>query len=236
MTSGAPQHVGGRQRGSKRLLAGIVLAAVAVGVLAYHLVSDYEVLEKGRLLPYTEGQIYKVRFGGWLTLYLEPELRPSLDLLNAYLLTGVAFVALSFMVILAAGGDAHSPRFRFFLLAFVGTSYLVADETLGLHETIGHNLRFLAELPFIDRPDDAVVILLAVPAVLFLAVFRGVLLASRRATILFAAGLASFLASACADALSLPGEEAVEVVATTFLVGGMIALGVHHTRGGVGSP
>ena len=44
MSSGAPQHVRGRQRGSQRLLAGIVLAAVVVGALAYHLLSDYEVL------------------------------------------------------------------------------------------------------------------------------------------------------------------------------------------------
>lgn len=211
----------------------LLFVALAGGVLSYLLVADYEVLEKGQLLPYTEGKIYKVRFGGWLTLYYEPELRPSWDLLNAYLLTGAAFMALTFSAILAtAGRETGSARFRFFLVAFLGMSYLVADEMLGIHETIGHNLQFLKALPLIKRPDDAVVVLFALPAALFLIAFRSVLLASRGAALLFGLGMLGFVLSAVADVLTLPIEEAAEVLATLCLAAGTMVLGLHHTRSG----
>lgn len=221
----------------RRLAIALLLAALAGGVLSYLLVADYEVLEKGQLLPYTAGKIYKVRFGGWLTLYLEPELQPSWDLLDAYLRTGAAFIALTFSAILAtAGRETGSARFRFFVVAFLGMSYLVADEMLGIHETIGHNLQFLAALPLVKRPDDAVTVFLAVPAALVLLAFRSVLLASRKASVLWGVALLSFLASAVADVLDLPLEEAAEVFATVCLAAGMIVLGLHHTRLGPEEP
>ncbi len=231
----------GRRPGARRfasrsswlLVGGLLLLVVAAGALLYAFASDYQVLEKGQLLPYTEGKVYKVRFGGWLTLYVEPEQRPSLDLLNAYLLTGVAFMSLTFGVIVAAaGGGPRGTRFWCFVAAFVGASYLVADETLGIHETIGHNLQFLKALPLIKRPDDAVVVLFALPAALFLIAFRSVLLASRGAALLFGLGMLGFVLSAAADVLTLPIEEAAEVLATLCLAAGTMVLGLHHTRSG----
>lgn len=217
----------------RRLLVGILLVALLAGLVGSFL-SSYEVLEKGQLLPYSEGKIYKVRFGGGLTLYVEPELKPSLDLLNSFLLTGVGFIALTFAVILAASGEGTGSRFWFFVVGFLGSSYLVADETLGLHETIGHNLPFLAGLPLVERPDDVVVVLFALPAAAFLFLFRTVILASRAASALFAVSLLVFLAAAAADLLDLPGEEAAEVLVTICLAAAMLLLGLHHLRRGSG--
>ncbi len=213
----------------------LLLAAAGIGALAYFFLADAEVLEKGRLLSYTEGKIYKVRFGGGLVLYIEPDLKPSLDLLNAYLLTGIAFIALSFAALLAGvAGDTSSSAFRFFALVFLGASYLVADEILGIHETVGHNLQFLRRLPLIERPDDAVILLMAIPAAAVLFFFRGVLLSSKAATALCGASLALFVLSAVADLLTLPGEEIVEVLAALCLVAAMVLLGLHHARAALG--
>ena len=221
---------------ARRRLLGSLLALVVVAIAAggaaflYRLASSYEVLEKGQILPYTLGLVYKIRFGGWLTIYVEPELRPNLDLLNAYLLTGIAFISLTFGVILATvAKETKSPRFWFFVASFFGMSALVADEILGIHETIGHNLQFLMELPLIKRPDDAVVLFLAVPALAVLVLFRSVILSSRRATMLFALALGGFVLSAVADILTLPLEEPLEVLTTICIAAAMIVLGLHHT-------
>lgn len=219
---------------SKRLAVALLLAASAAGVLALVLLSGAEVLEKGQLLPYTEGQIYKVRFGGGLVLYVEPDLKPNLDLLNAYLLTGLAFVALSFASVLAFLARRDGAAFRFFTAAFFGASYLVADELLGIHETLGHNLQFLRKLPLVERPDDVVLLLTALLAAAVLARFRGTILASKPATALFATSFGLFLLSALGDLLSLPFEEAAEVLAAVGLVAAMVVLGLHHARAALG--
>lgn len=212
-------------------------AAVVIGlglvVFAYQFLTDYEVLEKGQLFSYTTAKIYKVRFGGWMTLYVAPELPPwhYRDLLNAYVLTGVAFVSLTFAVLLwTSGHRAGSASLRLFLVAFVGISCLVADELLGLHESLGHNMQFFLRLPLVHRPDDALMVLMAIPAGVFLVYFRSVLLASRRAVITFAAAALGFLLAAAADVLALPIEEGLEVLVSVVLLVGMFFLGLHYLR------
>ena len=217
----------------------IGLAAVALGAafFGYRFVSDYEVLEKGQILPYTLGLIYKVQFGGRLTLYLEPELRPTMDLLNAYILTGIAFISLTFGVILATvTSRMKGLKFWFFATTFMGMSYLVVDEIFGVHESIGHNLQFLAKLPLITRPDDAVILFMAVPAALFLFVFRKVILASFKAKVLFGAGFICFALSAISDILTLSIEEPLEILASLFLAAAITALGLHHAIPGYDPP
>jgi hypothetical protein len=209
----------------------LLLTAVIAGALVLALLSRAEVLEKGQLLPYTNAKIYHLRLPGGLTFYVEPELKPSLDLLNAYLLTGIAFISLSFATLLARFGEgARGAPFRFFFVSFLGASYLVADELLGIHETIGHNLRFLLGLRVAKRPDDLVIMLMALTAGGVLLAFRRVILASRGAVVLFGAGAGLILLAAIADLLSLPFEEVTEVLAALLMVAGMMTLGVRHLR------
>jgi len=214
-------------------LLGAALLALAAGlaVVASFVLSGYEVVEKGQILPYTEGKIYKVRFGNGATLLFEPEIIPTLDLLNGYLLTGIAFISLTFGVALAVRrSDWRDAAGGFFMLTFLGASALALDEVVGVHESLGHNLQFLSNLPGVDRPDDALILFMAVPAVLFLFLFRGVILVSRRAVVLFAVALALFLISAAADFLSLPFEEPAEVLATVTLAAATVLLGLDHLR------
>lgn len=233
----APEPTRSGARPAWRLLG--LSAAVLIGLglvfFAYHLLKDYEVLEKGRLLPYAEaGTIYKVRVGGWLTFYVDPEIHPRFypDLLDAYMLTGVAFVSLTFAVILmTAGHGAGSTSVRFFLVAFVGFSYLVADELLGIHESIGHNMQFLRRLPLVHRPDDVLILAMAVPVGLFVFYFRSLLLASRRAVVALAAGVLCFLVAAVSDLFAWPIEAASEVLASACLLAAFLLLGLHLTRG-----
>lgn len=221
-----------------RLLGLIAAVLLGLGALyfAYQFLTDYEVLEKGQLLSYTTGKIYKVRFGGGLTLYVAPELPPwqYKDLLNAYVLTGVAFVALTFAVLLrtVSGHGAGSASLRLFLVMFVGISCLVADEVLGLHESIGHNMQFLLGLPGVHRPDDVLTVLMGIPVAAFLVYFRSTLLASRRAVIAFAAAGLGFLLAAVSDVLALPIEEGLEVVVSACLLVGVFFLGLHYLRAG----
>lgn len=216
-----------------RLRPGLIVLILAVGAVAwlsYLYLSAYEVLDKGQLLPYTEGKVYKVGFPGGLILYFEFEVKPSFDLLNVYLLVGVAFAALVFSLVLACIARDTGQPFRFFVLAFLGMSYLGADELIGIHETLGHNLQWLAALPFVERPDDAIVLFFVVPAVAILIFFRSVIFASRPATFLFAICFACFLFAAVADILALPIEEPVEVIATAIMLAALLMLGLHHLR------
>lgn len=213
------------------LLIALPLLALGGGIFSYLLLSDYEILEKGHLLPYTSGFIYKVRFGGWLTLYLEKEVRPSMDILNAYLLAGIAFISFTFSIIhVEIVKNRSSKHFWFFLMAFFGMTYLVADETFAIHENIGHMLQFLTKLPVVKRPDDLIILSFTVPAALFCYHFRSVLLSSRKAFFLFALGFLIFIMSALSDILTLPGEEILEVLASACLFAGMINLGLHSIR------
>lgn len=215
-------------------------AAVVIGLglilCAYYALTHYEILEKGPILPWVEGgNVYKVRVGGWLTFYFQPDIHPRHlpDLLNAYVLTGVAFVGLTFAVVLrAAGHGAGSPGVRFFFVAFVGFSYLVADELVGIHESIGHNMPFLRRLPLVHRPDDVLILAMAIPVGLFLFYFRSLLLASRRAVIAFAAGILCFLVAAVSDLFALPVEDPAEVLASACLLAGFLLLGLHLTGHG----
>lgn len=219
------------------LFAGWFVATVAVGglgVLAVHLLADYEVLAKGPLLPHVgDGTVYEVRFGGWLTLYVDPEIHPRHypDLLNGYLLTGVAFVCLTFAVILRSSGDRPGRTgFRFFVVAFAGFSYLVADELLGIHESIGHNMQFLLRLPLVQRPDDVLILAMAIPAGIVLVYFRSLILASRRATIAFAAAALGLVLAGISDVLALPIEKPLEILTSVCLLVAMLSLGLHLTR------
>ena len=81
----------------------------------------------------------------------------------------------------------------------LGLAFLALDEMLALHETIGYNLDFLADLPGVNSPEDVVFALYAVPAVAFFVVYRDLLAVSRWGIRLVALGVALFGVAAVLD-------------------------------------
>jgi hypothetical protein len=213
------------------LLAVLSAIAILFVIAIFVLFQNYEVVRKGNFLPYTNGFIYEVLLFDTFTVYAEPEVVDLLDLINGYLLVGAAFAALTFAVIVIRGGvDERDPRLWFFVTIFVGLSYLVADEWLGIHESIGHNLQFLRRLPFGDRPDDLIILAYGFPALLFLLAFRKLIWGSAASRVFFALAFVAFAGAAVADGADFFAEEILECLPSLLIVAAVISLGVHHTK------
>lgn len=210
------------------------VAVLIVGVVVALLLGNYDVVEKGQLLPYTDGRIYKIRFLDRFELYVEPENRPNADALTAFFLTGMGFMSLAFAW-LAGRVGAFRPQ-AMFLILFAGSVFLAADEFLGLHESLGHNLPFLLAVPGVSRPDDVIVLCYVVIAIVVLGCFRSMLLQSARARAFFLAGVGLFAVAAVFDVANVPGEELLEVGAAALFVAAVAELGVTHLigRDGIG--
>ena len=136
----------------RRLVAGAIVAAGALVVLAVVAARQAPVLARGELLPWFEDytHVARVRLAG-LELYVDT----SSGL--ADLMTVLALAAVALVFATAAVYARRDPALRrTFAVAALGAVYLSADDLLGVHDTVGHNLGFLAGLPLIDHPDDAV--------------------------------------------------------------------------------
>jgi hypothetical protein len=211
------------------VVCAVLVLAAFTGFLT--ILENYEVLEKGRLLAHSGGLVYKVRFFGSFDLFIEPDHQLDKDVLNAFMLVGVAFISLTFGVLYGwLKGRQRGDFFRFSILMFLGMSWLAADELLGIHETLGHNLMFLAELPFVDRPDDVIILLYSVPAFLFLARFRKTILASRPALILMGLALVFYLVGALGDLFKLPVERISELLSSACIIASVMLLGLSHMQ------
>jgi NADH:ubiquinone oxidoreductase subunit 6 (subunit J) len=130
-------------------VAVLALGLVLVIAAAAFLIKDAEVVRKGQLLSYTEGTIYRIRVAG-MTFRVEPDMEPESDLLNAYLLTGVGFIAFTFSLVLVRMRRSIPARaIWFFGVVAAGATYLAADEALGGHESIGHNAQVRRQAPVV---------------------------------------------------------------------------------------
>ena len=197
-------------------IAGLVLAAVITA----------EVLERGALLPYTPMTVERVRVLGGIELWVARESLVRLDILNGLILaTGSlgAFFA-------AARTGSRAPRvFSFFLLLGLGLGFLALDEMLAVHETIGYNLDFLADVPGTNSPEDVVFALYAVPAVAFFVAYRDLIAVSVWGMRLVALGVALFGAAAVLDVLdAIVDEQWVEPPGSAALVAGFGLVAVRH--------
>jgi hypothetical protein len=199
-------------------------ALVLVGVLATAFATA-EVLARGELLPYTPMTVERVEVLGGLELWVARESLARLDLLNGLILfagSGMALVAA-----LRAGGQ---DRLRgLFLLLAAGLAFLGLDELLALHETIGYNLDFLADVPGARSPEDVLFALYALPALAFFFYYRDLLAGSPGGARLVMAGVALFLAAAALDVADvLLDEQWLEPVASLALVAGFLLVALHH--------
>lgn len=213
--------------------AAVAAFVVALFVLYVLVKNNYEVIERGRLLPYTSAEIYRIKLFDRVTIYAEPEDQTSLDIVDSWILVSISSVALLALLFLwSAHLAARAHAATFFFVTWLGTGFLAVDEIVGGHENLGHNLRFLRNLPGIDRPDDAVIVFYIVPTLAFLIAFRRIILGSRTARVFFGLGTAIFVVAALADAGGVAGqdEERIEVVASLSFLVGFMTLTVDELR------
>ncbi len=214
-------------------VVGVVCLLLVLLILS--LLGNYEIIEKGRLLDYTKGVIYKVRFYGQYTVLIEPERRLGQDVFNSFLLVGIGFISLTYAFIIAQlKCQGTKQKIFMFMTMFVGMIYLAIDEFFGVHESIGHNMQFLANLPFIERPDDVIVMSYLFPVVLFFLYFRKELLVCRAAIPPLACVVIFFLLSAISDMFTFQFEEIFELGASICLVLTILLVGSTHLQKIVG--
>jgi hypothetical protein len=217
----------GWPRATKRLLvAGTLVGAVALALLVFLAPSLYEVQDKGRgVVPYDSGLVYKVRVLDLFTVYASEETRPEADKLSAIGLVVAATVLLMTVLLLNRARTAARLR-RFYTFAAAGLVFLAADESFGLHETLGHNIQFLSDVPGVNRPDDLIFSLYAIPVAILAWQFRDVLLAHRPAVRLFAVGIFFFAAAAVADVAGAHIDELAEIITALCLLAGLVSMTV----------
>jgi len=211
-----------------RALVGIGALVIAAGLAMLALPSFYEVVDEGRdVRPYDSGKVYEIRIADRVTVYAAEESRPKLDSITGSVLVALATACLiALLVLRASGGDA---RLRlFYALAAAGFALLALDEFFAVHETIGHNLLPLADLPGVERPDDVIFALLMVPALAFVYAFRDILLETRRTRTLFGGALLAFALAALSDIAGLAADEPLEVVCGALILGGFASLLATH--------
>lgn len=211
------------------MILALVLGAVAAGAFLVTASSSvYEVQEKGRhLLPYPTGEVYRVKVLDRVTLYADGESRPSASAIQGTLLAALATAAFMTFFFLRRA-RARPQVLQFYLVTGAGLAFVAFDELFGVHETAGHNIRPLADLPGVERPDDVLVLLYAIPLAYCAYRFRGVIAESRRALGLLAAGIGLFLLSVLADLASARVEEAFELLSVVSILTGLVTLFRQH--------
>jgi hypothetical protein len=209
---------------TKLFLAAGVAACLGLALVA----STYEV-QGDAAVPYDAGKVKEVRVLDAVTVYVDGEPKPG-----ATVLGGIALIVLgtaAFMTAAALRIAAARRRLAlFYLIAALGLGYAGLDELFAIHESIGHNLRFLADIPGVSRPDDLVIAMYLVPALAFAYVFRDEFLSDRRAAMALACGIGFFALSTVADLTSLRAEEWLELVAGIWIAAGLVLMIRTHLK------
>lgn len=218
-----------RLRGRNAAIAviGLMLAA---GLFVYFAPSFYEVVDKGPYVrPYAPDpeSVYELRLFGAITVYGDSESQPRTDVISGAILVALSTAALMAFLLLRAALAPQRIR-RFYGIATLGLAYLAVDELMAIHETVGHNLLFLTDLPGVERPDDFVIALYVVPAVVYIYVFRDVLLDEVRSRLLFGAAIALFACAGIADVSGLAVDELFEVLSGVCIGAGFFLLLATH--------
>jgi hypothetical protein len=204
-----------------------VVGLLVVGGILIAAFVTAEVLARGELLPYTPMTVERVRVLGGIDLWIARESLARLDLLNGVILAAGSAVTL--VAALRLRRRAPVRTVRFFALLAAGLGFLALDEMLALHESIGYNLDFLADLPGTNSPEDVVFALYAIPALAFFYGFRDLFAASRWGVRLVGLGVALFVVAAALDVTdALLDEQWVEPPASLVLVCGFALVAARH--------
>lgn len=201
----------------------VAVAAAAVAVAAL-MAADARVVDEDVLLPWglpaREVESLGIRF------YVDWELQPRLDVATTWVLAAIGSIA-AFAALLIGRGALDRDVPRFLVLAAAGAWWLGADEALGLHESIGHNLPFLAEIPGVTHPDDVLPGLYVIAGLAFAVAFRRIVTSSRTAVKLWAAAVLLAVVAAAADisgALPDRVEDGCELAAVGLVLVGFAML------------
>lgn len=207
------------------------LAALAVlGVLVTAASGPAYEVRGNTDVPYDAGTVKEVRVLDSLTVYVDGEPKPGPSVIG-----GIALIVLATAAFMTAAALRIAGRrgrlIAFYLLISAGLGYAGLDELFAIHESIGHNLQFLADIPGVSRPDDVVIAAYLIPAGAFGYLFRDVLLSNTRAAIALGAGLGFFALSAAGDlAGSTTAEELMELCSGICIAGGLAVLMYSHLR------
>ena len=201
--------------------AGAIMAALLLQGSLVHVGGPVDV-------PYPSGEVKELEVLG-LSLKVDGEPRPGASVLGAIALFMLATAC--FMTFVALRLAAAQRRLVWFwLIASAGLAVAATDELLAVHESIGHNLPFLADLPGVKRPDDLLIMLYLPGALAFGWWFRDVLRAHRITLWCVTAAIGCFALSAVCDLLSLRLEEWFELLAGLFIATGLVALMAHDLK------
>jgi len=216
-------------------LAAIVVAAACAAAVAVVALAPGPLHERRGTVdvPYEARNVYEVRVLGVVTINVDGKLYgDGAPRINANLIGSIA------LLMLASAAFAVAAMFRiarggrrlgaFYLVAAIALGFAGLDKLLAVHETAGHNLQFLADVPGVERPDDLLVVLYVVPVIVIGYLFRDVLADDRRGAAALGIGAGLFALSAFADLASSRAEKQLELVAGLFLAGGLGKLAHTH--------
>jgi hypothetical protein len=206
----------------------LAIAGISAGAIVAALLLQGPLLDvRGSVdVPYPAGEVKELRVLG-LSLKVDGEPRPGASVLGAIALFMLATACfMTFGALRLAGAQRRLGWF--WLIASGGLAVAATDELLAVHESIGHNLPFLADLPGVKRPDDLLILLYLPGALAFAWWFRDVLREHRMTLWCMTAAIVCFALSAASDLASLRLEEWFELVAGLFVATGLVALMHRH--------
>jgi hypothetical protein len=206
------------------LAAGLAAAALAIAFV----LSGSAFEDRGPVqVSYPAGEVKEVRVLGIADVRVDGEPKPGFSVLGSIALFMLATASLVTAAALRLAAT-HRGLWGFWLFVACGLGVAATDELFAIHESVGHNLPFLADVPGVKRPDDLVLALYLPAALAFGWWFRD-LLAEHRATRAFlAGGVGLFALSVAGDLLSLRAEEWFELLAGLSIAAGLVALMHYH--------
>lgn len=216
---------------SRIVLFGVLLGLAVLGGVLVALQSLSEVVDKGHdLRPYESAIVHKVRIADAVTVYIDDESkRIGADLVSGFVLIALGTAA-ALTAWLLSTVRASRRLVLFYSLSALGLSLLAIDELGGIHESVGHTLPFLADLPGVERPDDAVFAVYLVLAAGFAFLFRDVIFGSPLSKRLFGFALMAFAVVAVFDLTGFVLDEPLEVLVALLVAAGLVTLMNEHLR------
>jgi hypothetical protein len=222
------------------LVAAGAAGAVVVALLVLAALDAREIAH-GDLLPWDIHGVRQIDALG-LRVYLDAETNPDTNVVNGWVIVAIAAVC-GFAALIGHRIGVPRRHVRFLALISAATLWLALDEDLGLHESIGYNLPFLADLPGVSHPDDALIGLYLLGGLLVLYLHRDLLRASRAAMRWFAGTLLLGVGAVGADlsgVVPYHAEEYVEILTSLTILVAMSLLaaelvGVPRAARGSGS-
>ncbi|CAA9528719.1 MAG: hypothetical protein AVDCRST_MAG30-3594 [uncultured Solirubrobacteraceae bacterium] len=211
-----------------RLAPLAVAGCAAFGVLVFAALARLAPeTRRGQLLPFFESyEVAEVRLLGG-TVYVDTSSGMA-DLVTVGALSAVALALALCAALLRRRGAAHASTFA---IAAAGAAFLAADDLLAAHETLGHNLGFLAALPAIDHPDDVIVGLYGLAVVAFAWRHRALAAGTPCAPFALCAIAGGFAVGHDLLPLHLEAaEEGAEVLAGLALLAGVSAIAARRVQ------